>query len=192
MPMYAGINGTVTEIPAWYAGINGVVHQITKFPVGINGTVHTIYLTSDVAITVTIQNQVTDGCFTNDSSTAAQLTKVLINDKTICLVPDQLCAGTFTDTEKIAAGSTFQIDIRFVLVEHSEYTDVYLNGDKIYTGGSKGDDSPAIMTLQANGSTDVVITTTGSHLDGTSKQVVEITGDVIATEIPPLPEGQQL
>lgn len=184
MPMYGGINGTVVEVPNWSAGIDGTVKKVIKFPVAVDGTQYTIYLTSNVAITVTIQNQVTDGCFTNDSTKAEWHTKVLVNDKTICLVPDQLCAGTFTDTEKIAAGSTFQIDIRHDMAN----TDVYLNGDNIYTGGSKEDDSPAIMTLQANGNADVVITVTGSHIDG-CKQVVEITGDVIATEIPPLPEG---
>ena len=186
MPMYAGIGGAVTEIPAWYAGVNGAIHQITKFPVGINGTVYTINLGSDVAITVTIQNQVTGGCFTNDSASAQLHTKVLVNDKTICVIPDQLCAGTFTDTEDIKKGGTFQLDIR--REREDVPTEVYLNGDNIYTGGSKEDDSSAIMTLQANGNAYVVITVTGSYGTG-STEVVKITGDVIATDIPPLPEG---
>ena len=99
MPMYAGIDGTVVEVPNWYTGIDGTMHQITKFPVGIDGTVYTINLIAGTKVNFTFQNEATPNPNTgNDtfqifSGMTNYLSQVIVNGNTYSLYYNQPKAG---------------------------------------------------------------------------------------------------
>ena len=194
MPMYAGINGTVTEIPAWYAGINGAVHQITKFPVGINGTVYTINLGSGITITIVEQNECTKGNTTLDtdsfeSAVPDLISRAIINNVVYTAIDHQKVNGTYQSNINVEQGIEIEIDARCGFTEAK--TPVTLNGETIYESAEK-EDNENLVKLKTNGDITITFRLTGKYpsiMEGvgrvyTGDQFVNVTGNAEVVSLP--------
>ena len=189
MPMYDGINGTVTEIPAWYAGVNGAVHQITKFPVGIDGTVYTINLGSGITITIVEQNECTKGNNTLDSFESVNLnyiSRVIINNVVYTAVDHQKVNGTYQSNVSSEGKTEIEIDARSG--PDAAKTPVILNGETIYESAEKADNENLIK-LRVDGNITITFRLTGqfpTQEDGiyTGDQFVNIAGNAVVVSVP--------
>lgn len=189
MPMYAGIDGTVTEIPAWYAGINGAIHQITKFPVGINGTVYTINLGSGVTITIVEQIECTVSSNSLDSFESVNLnyiSRVIINNVVYTAVDHQKVNGTYQSNVSAEGKTEIEIDARSGI--DAAETPVILNGETIYESAEKADNEN-LVKLRVDGNITITFKLTGfypSKEDGSygGDQSVNIAGNAVVVSVP--------
>lgn len=187
MPMYAGIDGTVTEIPAWYAGINGTVHQITKFPVGIDGTVYTINLSSGFVLTVIAKNDISS---TIPAEVPDYYSGITVQNTQYRVDTMQPSPGQSSVAIPVEENEQFQI------VLHSTFTDdpgvdnnvyLYVNGETVYSGMPK-DSTDQVYTYAINGNVTVELRVYGRNTTDqtadTGTQSVTITGDVTLISAP--------
>lgn len=187
MPMYAGINGTVTEIPAWYAGINGAVHQITKFPVGIDGTVYTINLSSGFVLTVIAKNDRSSPVVGEEPNYYSSITVQNTQYRVDTMQPSP---GQSSVEIPVEENEQFQI------VLHSTNSDgpdddnnvyLYVNGETVYSGIPK-DSTDQVYTYAINGNVTVELRIYGRYTPDqptyTGTQSVTITGDVTLISAP--------
>lgn len=187
MPMYAGIGGAVTEIPAWYAGVNGAVHQITKFPVGINGTVYTINLGGGFTLTVIAKNDRSSPVAGEDPEYYSSITVQNTQYRVDTMQPSPGQSSIEIPVEK---NEQFQIVLHSTLSDGPDDDNnvyLYVNGETVYEGIPK-EATDQVYIYAINGNVTVELRIYGRYTEGqpsfTGTQSVTITGDVTLISAP--------
>lgn len=169
MPMYAGIDGVVVEVPNWYAGVDGTIRKITKFPVGIDGTVYTINLIAGTKVNFTFQNEATINTITgNDtfqifSGMADFLSQVIINGNTYSLYYNQPKNGVSKLSIPVEPGTQITIELHSSQTTTDQFGEpaygVYfvVNGVSLTENASPKNQNSFIYVYEVNGSLDITL-----------------------------------
>lgn len=175
MPMYAGIDGTLKELPEWYAGIDGTKHKVTQFPVSIDGTKFTIVLEAGTKVNFTFQNEATINPTTGNDTfqifdMSNFLSQVIINGNTYSLYYNQPKNGVSKLSIPVEPGTQITIKLHSSQTRGDSGFGVYfsVNGVSLTSNAQPKNKDDFIYVYEVNGSLDITLRCYGEPFPATA------------------------